>query len=121
MKNITHSEMVTQLCKPGVDIVKEMTADEAHALHMSLGIAGEAGEIVDAVKKVVIYGKPIDIENIVEELDDLEFYMEGLRQVFGIDRDMVLNANIKKLSVRYADFKYSNNQAINRKDKSNEG
>ena len=47
---------------------------------MVVGVSGEAGELLDAVKKAVIYRKPLDLENVIEELGDLEFYMEGLRQ-----------------------------------------
>ena len=81
-----HSEMVEALCKSGELIRSELTAQDAHNLHMIIGVSGEAGELVDCVKKAIIYRKPIDMENLIEELGDLEFYMEGLRQSFGITR-----------------------------------
>jgi len=84
---ITHPELVTALAKPGADIVASLTAEDAHALHMAVGISGEAGELLDAVKKAAIYRKPIDRENVIEEMGDLEFYMEGLRQGLGITRE----------------------------------
>jgi NTP pyrophosphatase (non-canonical NTP hydrolase) len=31
-----------------------------HAIHMGLGIAGEFGEFIDAVKKAFVYGKPVN-------------------------------------------------------------
>ena len=43
----------------------------------------------------------IDRENVIEELGDLEFYMEGVRQNLGITREETLNHNIQKLSKRY--------------------
>ena len=84
---------------------------------MTIGISGEAGELLDAVKKAVIYRKPLDIKNVIEELGDLEFYMEGLRQGLNITRDEVLEANIAKLSVRYNGLKYSDVSAQERADK----
>ena len=114
--NITHAEMVTALAKSGADIVDMLTPNDAHNLHMVLGISGEAGELLDAVKKSIIYSKPIDRENVVEELGDMEFYMEGLRQGYGITRDETIDANIAKLSVRYGE-KYSDKAAQERKDK----
>ena len=53
-----HSTLVAALCKPGEEIVDSLNSVSAHNLHMALGIAGEAGEVVDAVKKNVIYCKP---------------------------------------------------------------
>ena len=115
--NVTHPELVAALAKPGADIVATLTAEDAHSLHMAVGIAGEAGELLDAVKKAAIYRKPIDRENVVEELGDLEFYMEGLRQGLGITREEVLTHNIAKLSKRYSSGSYSDKHAQERADK----
>ena len=49
-----HPEMVKTLCKPGETILAEMTPLEAHILHMVVGVSGEAGELLDAIKKMVI-------------------------------------------------------------------
>lgn len=46
-----------------------------HHLHMSIGVAGELGELLDAVKKHVIYEKPLDVVNVVEELGDVWWYV----------------------------------------------
>lgn len=117
---ITHPELVTALAKPGADIVASLTAGDAHALHMAVGISGEAGELLDAVKKATIYRKPIDRENVIEEMGDLEFYMEGLRQGLDITREEVLAHNIAKLSKRYSSGSYSDKHAQERADKANE-
>jgi NTP pyrophosphatase (non-canonical NTP hydrolase) len=109
--------MVRILVKPGAKIIETLTPDGAHMVHMVMGISGEAGELLDAVKKATIYKKSLDIENVVEELGDLEFYMEGLRQVLNITREQCLTGNIEKLSKRYADFKYTDQRAIDRADK----
>lgn len=116
-KPITHAQMVKALAQPGEQIVQRLTAPEAHALHMAVGICGEAGELLDAIKKHVIYKKPVDILNVIEELGDIEFYLEGLRQGFDISREQVLLANMAKLQVRYASGFYSDAQAQARADK----
>lgn len=113
----THSLMVSALAKPGASIISGMTASDAHNLHMAVGISGEAGELLDAVKKSAIYNKPLDISNVIEELGDLEFYMEGLRQGLGITREETLHANTHKLAKRYHTGTYSNEQAQARADK----
>ena len=114
---IKHNDMVAKLAKSGETIVKEMTPENAHLLHMSMGISGEAGELVDAIKKSVIYCKPIDYDNVIEELGDLEFYLEGLRQGLGVTREQTINANICKLGKRYNGHNYSDQAAKQRADK----
>lgn len=109
--------MVNLLAKDGGMIIKELTPESMHLLHMAVGVSGEAGELLDAVKKNAIYCKVLDVDNVIEELGDLEFYMEGLRSALGITRDQCLTSNIRKLSKRYEGLKYSNNSAIERRDK----
>lgn len=110
-------EMTLALAKDGQDIINDLTPEKADLLHMAVGVSGEAGELLDAVKKAVIYNKEMDLENIIEELGDLEFYMSKIRQIVGITREEILQRNIDKLSVRYAKGKYSNDQAQERADK----
>lgn len=114
------AEMVASLSKPGEQIKNELTPKQAHLLHMAVGISGEAGELLDAVKKHVIYQEPLNLINVVEELGDLEFFLEGIRSSLGISRDEVLAKNIIKLSVRYLSGTYSNQQAQQRADKYDE-
>lgn len=114
---MTHAELVAALGKPGEDILKDITPDEIHCWHMGTGISGESGELLDAIKKHVIYKRKIDLENVIEELGDLEFYMEGLRQKLGITREETLRHNISKLLTRYHSGNYSNEQAQDRADK----
>ena len=110
-------EMTLALAKDGQQIINELTPEKADLLHMAVGVSGEAGELLDAVKKAVIYNKEMDLVNIVEELGDLEFYMSKIRQIVGVTREEILKRNIDKLSVRYAKGKYSNDQAQERADK----
>lgn len=117
MSKIDYDEMVATLVKPGKDIKATLTDNDCHALHMAVGISGEAGELLDAVKRAVIYRKPLDRENVIEEIGDLLFYITGLCQGYGITIDECKEANIQKLSVRYNGLKYSDNAAIARADK----
>lgn len=113
---LKYGEMVQALAKPGQDIVTSMTAEKAHLLHMAVGIAGEAGELLDAVKKHVIYGKALDLDNVVEELGDLEFYIHGLRTPLMVTRAETLRKNMEKLTTRYGAI-YSDRAAQERADK----
>jgi NTP pyrophosphatase (non-canonical NTP hydrolase) len=114
---MNYGEFVGALVKPGQDIINTLTPESANILHMAVGISGEAGELLDAIKKHVIYNKPLDLENVIEELGDLEFYMEGLRQQLYITRDAIISSNISKLSKRYHKLTYTDQDAQERKDK----
>ena len=81
-----HADMVAVLAKPGDAIRAELNSHQAHLLHTAIGISGESGELLDAIKIHCIYQKLLDRANVIEELGDLEFYMEGLRQGLGITR-----------------------------------
>lgn len=108
-----HSQLVHRL-------KKDMGTKVLNLLHGAVGVSGEAGELLDAVKKNWVYEKPLHLENVIEELGDLEFYMEVLRQELYISREDVLLANLKKLGKRYPEGLYSNAQAIERADKTEE-
>ena len=112
----THREFVRNLCKPGSVIAEELTPEDCHRLHMAIGISGEAGELLDAVKKATIYRKPLDVANIVEECGDLLFYIAGMLDSIGVDIESAMSANASKLSIRYGKS-YSNESAIARLDK----
>lgn len=109
--------MVAKLVKDPNSIQLNLSLSRIDLVHAVLGIAGEAGELVDAVKKNCIYNKAIDRDNIIEELGDLEFYMEQLRSNLLITRDETLLANIQKLSIRYPNFQYTDAMAQERLDK----
>lgn len=83
---------------------------------MGVGVAGEAGELLDAIKRHVIYNKELDRNNVVEEIGDLLFYLQGVFNETGITRQECLEHNIAKLRIRYGS-KYSNKAAQERADK----
>lgn len=115
--NITHPELVAKLIKPGQSIIDDLDPHKAHLWHMASANCGEAGELFDAVKKYAIYNKPLDRANVIEELGDIEFFLEGIRASLGITREETLQANIAKLSDRYKKLAYSNQAAQDRVDK----
>jgi NTP pyrophosphatase (non-canonical NTP hydrolase) len=118
MKHDEYAQMVLDLCKKGEVLLSEATPLKMETIHHAIGIAGEAGEILDTVKKHFIYNKDFDRQNIIEELGDIEFYMEGLRQALGITREETLEENWRKLHVRYPKG-YTDQNAQVRLDKIN--
>lgn len=86
-------------------------------VHSAMGLAGEAGEFSDCIKKHVIYGKPLDRDNAIEELGDVAFYLQASCNTLGVTLEEVIQANANKLAKRYTTLAYSDSDAIARKDK----
>lgn len=112
-----HSMTVRSLIKPGHEVLLPLTPADCYLLHAAIGICGEAGELADAIKKATIYRKELDLENVIEEMGDIEFFLEALRSHLNISRAETLQANIDKLRKRYPEGGYSDNQAQVRADK----
>ena len=75
-------------------------------IHVGVGMIGEVAEYYDAR----------DRHHQIEELGDIEFYLEQMRQNLKITRQECLDANIVKLQKRYSTG-YSNESAQARVDK----
>ena len=86
---------------------------DTNVLHGTIGICTEAGEILDAIKKSMFYGKPIDKVNIKEEIGDVMWYIAILCREFNLEMEDVLQTNINKLKARYPD-KFTSENALNR-------
>ena len=95
------------------------TPEQCELLHAAIGIAGEAGELLDAVRKHVFDGHDLDVGNCIEEMGDLGFFFQAMLHALGVDRAYIEAMNQSKLSKRYKDG-YSDQAAIERADKAGE-
>ena len=78
--SIDYSDMVRGLAKDGHEILRGLDGLTMHLLHMAVGMAGEAGELMKAHLEACCPDKPeyeLDAENVLEELGDFAFYLEG--------------------------------------------
>lgn len=84
--------------------VGNFTKGEKEAQFLAaMGLAGEAGEVCDYLKKVLLHGKPLDREKLVEELGDVVWYVFHTLNTFGMSLDEILEHNVRKLCDRYPD------------------
>jgi NTP pyrophosphatase (non-canonical NTP hydrolase) len=95
---------------------KDMGTKDLNLIHAAMGLASDAGEFVDAIKKHTIYGKPLDYNNAVEELGDVLWFVALACDTLGISMGCVMRENIDKLTKRYPE-KYTDTAAIARADK----
>ncbi|HEY0757068.1 MAG TPA: nucleoside triphosphate pyrophosphohydrolase family protein [Ktedonobacteraceae bacterium] len=76
--------------------------DQRELLTLSaLGIAGEGGEIVDLVKKVLYHEHELDTSALREEVGDLLWYITLLCETAGFTLTDAMQANVEKLRQRY--------------------
>lgn len=78
------------------------------------GIGGEAGEILDIVKKHRYHGKELDLQELHAEIGDLVWYVNQLILATGTSWDTVLRMNIAKLEARYPAGTFDPDRANNR-------
>jgi NTP pyrophosphatase (non-canonical NTP hydrolase) len=74
---------------------------EQRLTNAALGLAGEAGEVVELIKKELYHGKGRDLDKICKELGDVLYYAARLADEVGLPLSDVLQKNYEKLSTRY--------------------
>jgi len=83
-------------------------------LHSAVGISGEAGELLDHMKKAVWQDHQIDVSYIALELGDVLFYLTSMCNCIGADINEIRKLNIEKLTKRYPDGIFDKERSINR-------
>lgn len=102
---------------PDYEVIRgRLTSADEHTLkilHAALGVGSEAGEFLDAYKKFLFYGKPLDVVNLREEAGDVLWYLALLLRAIDSDFDVTMQINIDKLRARYPS-KFDEHAALNR-------
>jgi len=78
-----------------------------------IGIATEAGELLDALKKKMFQQRPYDITNLKEECGDLYFYFTELMSAIDTNLIEIMEMNRAKLAHRYKDT-FNKDESLNR-------
>ena len=86
---------------------------DMNLLHAAMGISTESGELMDAFKRKIFYGKDLDVVNLKEEIGDIMWYMAILLRELDLDFNEILQLNIDKLRARYPE-KFTEFDALNR-------
>lgn len=88
---------------------------EKRLANFAMGVAGEAGEVCDYLKKVLFHGHDLDKDVLIKELGDVMWYVATLANTVDIDLEEIAERNIEKLKRRYPEG-FSKNKSINRED-----
>jgi len=81
----------------------------------ALGLAGEAGEFANLVKKMTAHGHPFDPESLKDELGDVLWYLAEAATAVGLNLEDIASQNVDKLIKRYPEG-FSEEHSINRPD-----
>jgi NTP pyrophosphatase (non-canonical NTP hydrolase) len=79
-------------------------ADVPRLVTAALGMSAEAGEFTEVVKKILLQGKPYDLQNqfhLKRELGDICWYLAQACMALDTNFEEVLQMNYEKLSARY--------------------
>lgn len=77
------------------------------------GLNGEAGEVIDIMKKHEFQGHELDKGKILDELGDVQWYVALMATAIGVTLEDVMQHNVDKLVSRYPDG-FDKNRSINR-------
>ena len=83
------------------------------------GMNGEAGEVIDLLKKHEFQGHELSEEKLIDECGDVLWYCALLADALGFSLEQVMNRNIYKLKERYPDG-FDKARSINRKENADE-
>lgn len=81
----------------------------------ALGLAGEAGEAAELVKKAVLHGHGLDVDKLAKELGDVLWYVAALATKAGLSLGTIMDTNIVKLRTRYPEG-FAQADSIERRD-----
>ncbi len=82
----------------------------------ALGVAGEAGEVADLVKKEYFHDHPRNPLKVLEELGDTLFYIAMTAYYYGFTLEEVALENNRKLAARYPNG-FESERSINRNER----
>lgn len=68
-----------------------------------LGLAGEAGEVIEPIKKYLFHGKGLLLDQMRDELGDVLWYLAAIATTLGLDLTVIAMRNIEKLAKRHPD------------------
>lgn len=88
-------------------------APNQRILHAAIGCVTESGEMLDALKKSIFYGKSLDVVNVKEEAGDILWYLAILFDELGTDFETEMERVINKLKTRFPE-KFTEDNAFNR-------
>ena len=93
----TYQENAASTARGGTALSKE----QGRVAVACMGLAGEAGEVIDYLKKYVGHGHDIDREHVKKELGDVLWYISEIATALNLNLQEIAMINAEKLRKRY--------------------
>ena len=81
--------------------INDNTSIRDDLANFALGLAGEAGEVTEPIKKHLFHGKPLDTNKLAAELGDVIWYIAAICETLGLSLNAIAADNVAKLEARY--------------------
>jgi len=108
------------LCQ-SMSIIMEPSKESVYAGNCVDLLVVAAGEMLDTVKKMVIYNKPIDLMDFIAKVINIQMQLVQVHLFYGITQAEAREHNMHKLlkgdNARYKEGEYSDEAAQSRRDK----
>lgn len=80
---------------------RQIDSRQRWVLNAALGLGGEAGEVLEHVKKVEFHGHELNADYLVEEVGDALWYIAQMSVALDVSLEEIARRNIAKLQSRY--------------------
>lgn len=90
-------------------------SDDELIENAAMGLNGEAGELIDHIKKYKFQGHSFDRDYVAKELGDIAWYLAIGAFALDLPLETILEMNVNKLKQRYPDG-FTVERSINREE-----
>jgi NTP pyrophosphatase (non-canonical NTP hydrolase) len=79
----------------------QITPEQVMLVWNAIGLAGEAGEVADQIKKGIFHQQGLDMVKLKKELGDVLWYVAACCTKLGFTMEEVMQHNVDKLIARF--------------------
>lgn len=80
-----------------------LSPEETMIIWNAIGLGGEAGEVLELIKKGIFHRHGVDKDKLKKELGDVLWYLTAICTKVGLTLGEVMEENIHKLEIAYPD------------------
>lgn len=81
--------------------IKAHSSDQLRKSDWAMGLAGEAGEVIELIKHNVAHNEQMDVLKLAKELSDVLWYLSAIASDYKLDLGTIAELNIAKLRHRH--------------------
>lgn len=114
-KSVTDAMMANDYQRMAMRTGGEYKSEYDMLRNAAYGLNGEAGEVIDLLKKHEFQGHKLDKEKLIDELGDVQWYIALAAKALDVTLEEIMQHNIDKLIKRYPEG-FDKSRSINREE-----